>query len=169
MPQKRNPDVLELIRAGAARLRGRQAEVGAVYAALTSGYHRDLQLTKEPLLEGMQLVGDMFCAVRPVLASLVVDRARCAGAMDRAIGATDAVYQRVAAGEPFRRAYKAVAKDPAAAVTDDPAQLWRRRNHLGAPGALEVESSRRRVADHRAWVEQTAGGHGKVWELLSRG
>ncbi|MDH3745417.1 MAG: lyase family protein, partial [Acidobacteriota bacterium] len=63
MPQKRNPDVLELIRASAAGLRGRHTEIGNIYAQLASGYHRDLQLTKAPFLEGMPLVGDLLRAM----------------------------------------------------------------------------------------------------------
>ena len=46
MPQKQNPDVLELIRAGAGRLRARQHELEWLVGKLPSGYHRDLQLTK---------------------------------------------------------------------------------------------------------------------------
>ena len=49
MPQKKNPDVLELLRAGAGRLRARQHELEWLAAKLPSGYHRDLQLTKGPV------------------------------------------------------------------------------------------------------------------------
>jgi argininosuccinate lyase len=167
MPQKRNPDVLELIRANAQRLRGRQAEVGSVFATLTSGYHRDLQLTKEPFLEGLAQAEAMFTVMRPVLAGLTVDHARCAAAMDQAIGATDVVYQRVAKGEPFRRAYKAVANDPAGASTEDPAELWRARTHLGAPGALELAPYHERATSGRGWVNETTAAHERIWALLS--
>ena len=102
MPQKRNPDVLELIRAGAARLRSRQAETGAVYGGLTAGYHRDLQLTKEPFLEGMKGLVNMLTAFQPVLDGMTVDVDRCRNAILPATSATDAVYAEVEAGTPFR-------------------------------------------------------------------
>jgi argininosuccinate lyase len=169
MPQKRNPDVLELIRATAAKLRSRQAEIGAVYSHLPSGYHRDLQLTKEPFLEGMQGVGDVLVAILPVLGTLRVDRERCSRVMQRSIGATDAVYQRVAAGEPFRSAYKAIAGDPEGAVSGDPAEAWRQRTHLGAPGALDLEPYRLTAATAAERLEGLQRPVADAWQLLEMG
>jgi argininosuccinate lyase len=147
MPQKRNPDVLELTRATAARVRARQAEVAGVVQGLASGYHRDLQLTKEPFLEGVQATLDALAALGPVLATLSVDRARCREAITRSSGATDAACARAARGEPFRAAYAAVGAAPEASVEEDPAELWRRRTHLGAAGALELEPTRAALAE----------------------
>ena len=166
MPQKRNPDVLELVRAGAARLRSRHAEIAAVFGPLTSGYHRDLQLTKEPFLEGMQGAADLLAAMQPVLGGLTVDAERCRAAMLRTIGATDEVFRRVGEGEPFRSAYREVARDPAAAVSGDPAESWRSRTHLGAPGALDLDSSLQAAAAARSRVEERAERLAAVWNLL---
>ncbi len=148
MPQKRNPDVLELIRAGAARLRSRQAEIGSVYGSLTAGYHRDLQLTKEPFLVGMRSLVDMLTALGPVLASLEVDAERCRAALLPSTGATDAALERVREGVPFRTAYREAAEG--AGEVD--AEAWRQRTHLGAPGAPSVEASRRVVAREKERV-----------------
>ena len=166
MPQKRNPDVLELIRASAARVRSRHAEISAVFAPLSSGYHRDLQLTKEPFLEGMQTCREMMAAMVPVLASMEVDPQKCREAMERSIGSTDAVFARVAGGEPFRSAYKAVAADPEGAVEGDPAQMWRGRTHLGAPGALDLSSCRRRLGEGMQWVARQRETVDGVWRIL---
>ena len=166
MPQKRNPDVLELIRASVARVRARHAEIGAVFSPLPSGYHRDLQLTKEPFVEGMQICLDVLAAMQPALASLEVDPAACRAAMQRAIGATDVVFARVAAGQPFRAAYKEVAADPAGAVSGDPAELWRQRTHLGAPGALDLDPARQRCAAERGWVQEQRQRVAEVWRDL---
>jgi argininosuccinate lyase len=167
MPQKRNPDVLELVRGSAARLRARHAEIAQVFAALPTGYHRDLQLTKEPFLEGMQLAVDAVAVMEPVLAGLEVDADRCRGALDRAIGATDEVYRRIARGKPFRDAYREVAADPEGAVAGDPAEGWRDRTHLGAPGALDLGEVRRRIADARPRIEARRGAVQDAWNILS--
>ncbi len=167
MPQKRNPDVLELVRAGSARLRSRHGEIAAVFAPLASGYHRDLQLTKEPYLEGMRAAGDLLAATRRVLDGLTVDRERCRELMGRAIGATDEVYRRVAAGEPFRDAYRAVARDPEGAVAGDPAESWRLRTHLGAPGALEIDPARERLATARERLAERERRILGAWRLLA--
>jgi argininosuccinate lyase len=145
MPQKRNPDVLELIRAGAARLRSRQAESGAIYGGLTAGYHRDLQLTKEPFLEGMKSLLDMLTALRPVLDGLTVDVDRCRNAVLPSTGATDAVYAKVEAGASFRGAYKAQASSQSTDALDP--EAWRRRTHPGAPGAADLGQLRDRLAE----------------------
>jgi argininosuccinate lyase len=156
MPQKRNPDVLELIRAGAARIRSRQAETGAVYGGLTSGYHRDLQLTKEPFLEGMTSLVDMLSALQPVLDEMTVDTRRCREAVLPSTGATDAVYSRVERGVSFRQAYREQARNQ---PTDSPnPETWRRRAHAGAPGSSGLDVQRRRLAETRqrlAWMKSS--------------
>ena len=169
MPQKRNPDVLELIRAGAARLRSRHAEIASIYGPLTSGYHRDLQLTKEPFLEGMQGVADLLAAIQPVLATLKVDPQRCRAAIQPATGATDAVYQRVAQGEPFRTVYREVAANPTAAIKGDPAEAWRHRTHQGAPGALDLGPSQGEVEQAAAWLAAKVALLEGVWGLFGSG
>ena len=154
MPQKRNPDVLELIRAGAARLCARQAEVGAVYGGLTAGYHRDLQLTKEPFLAGMQSLADMLTALGPVLTGLEIDRERCRAAVLPSTGATDAAMARVREGMPFRDAYREAARGVEKA-TGDAAEAWRDRTHLGAPGDFSQEAARQALATEREWLAAT--------------
>jgi len=167
MPQKRNPDVLELIRAGAVRVRARQSEAGAILGGLTSGYHRDLQAAKEPFLEGMQTASDLLAAMQPVLATLEVDGEACLRALGPTIGATDAVYQRVATGTPFRQAYKEVAANPAAAAVEAPAaEAWRMRTHDGAPGALGLAALRRRHVESGGRLSEIEATLAAVWRLL---
>lgn len=168
MPQKRNPDVLELVRAGAARLVARQAEVATIVTGLASGYHRDLQLTKEPFLAGLVAARDLFDATAVALAGLTVDRRRCRDLAVPAIGATDAVYARVARGEPFRSVYREVARNPEAAAGGDPAEAWRLRTHLGAPGApgLGLDTLRHRLEEGRNAFAESRRRIDAVWRLL---
>ena len=152
MPQKRNPDVLELIRAGAARLRSRQNETGAIYGGLTAGYHRDLQLTKEPFLEGMTSLVDMLTALPPVLDGITIDAERCRESVLPATVATDAVYAQVAAGKPFRDAYREQAKvSPSGDATPKPIgpEAWRQRTHRGAPADMSLDIQQRGLAEAR--------------------
>ena len=60
MPQKRNPDVFELLRAAAATIEGALVETLSLTAKLTSGYHRDLQRLKAPLFRSIDLAGDVL-------------------------------------------------------------------------------------------------------------
>src|SRR5262249_10807086 len=67
MPQKKNPDVLELTRANAAVLESKLHRVLAVAGRLPSSYHRDYQLTKEPLVTGLLLARRMVRAMTKVV------------------------------------------------------------------------------------------------------
>jgi argininosuccinate lyase len=166
MPQKRNPDVLELVRATASRLRARQAEIISVYASLPSGYQRDLQLTKEPFLEGMQQANALFLAMGAALDGITIDRERSRQALATATGATDEVYRRVREGEPFRSAYKKVAGDPEAAVKDDLREAWKTRTHLGAPGKLDLAPVDEALASAKAFFQDRKARCDAAWSLL---
>lgn len=152
MPQKRNPDGLEIIRATAVRLRHLAAQVEAVYGGVGAGYHRDLQLTKQPFIEGMIAATDCLATMRPILSALEVDVARCRTAVLPSTAATDAIYLQVARGVPFRQAYREVARDPEGAYPDDPATSWRERRHAGAPGDTDLGYLTRRAEAGRDWL-----------------
>ncbi len=110
MPQKRNPDVLELVRARYHVACAREGEVKALASNLISGYHRDLQLTKEPLMKGLQNARTSLSVMTLVFAGLEVDVPRCRDAMSGELFATAEVYRMVEQGVPFRDAYLAVSK-----------------------------------------------------------
>jgi len=110
MPQKKNPDVLELVRATFAAVHSGYLQTMEILKGLPSGYHRDLQLTKEPLLRGF---ADTLKAVRimgVVLAGLVVDEARCRRACTDEIYAADKALELAKRGVPFRDAYRKISK-----------------------------------------------------------
>ncbi len=180
MPQKRNPDVLEIIRASAGRCRALHTEVAGIYGAVGIGYHRDLQLTKEPFLRGLPLAADCCAAMARVLEAVTVDRERCRRAILPATAATDAVYARVAKGQAFRDAYRDVAADPEAAdppeaaadpvaAQKDPAESWRARRHLGAPGDRDLTYLAERVAPARDWLEAQRAAVAEVWLAFDSG
>jgi argininosuccinate lyase len=109
MPQKRNPDVFELTRGRAGLLEGYVTQAMAVAGRLPSGYHRDLQLLKEPLMRGVETAMGMLAMMRTAVPSLGVDRRACARAVREDLLATDEVFRRVHGGTPFRKAYREVA------------------------------------------------------------
>ncbi len=166
MPQKRNPDVLEIIRASAARCRAQQGEVAAIYGGVGFGYHRDLQLTKEPFLRGLTLTADCSAAMARVLQSLEVDAERCRQAILPSTAATDGVYQRVAQGEPFRDAYRRAAEEPTTAYDGDPAESWRTRRHAGAPGDLVLTHLTDATEAPARWLDERQRAIAAVWRTL---
>src|SRR5262249_40873328 len=70
MPQKRNPDVFELVRGRSAGAHGCLVETLGICAKLPSGYHRDLQLLKFPLFRAIDLAGETLAILPPALEAL---------------------------------------------------------------------------------------------------
>lgn len=133
MPQKRNPDVLELLRTLAPAMQARYVEVTGMLHGLGAGYHRDLQRTKGPLLRGLAEARAALAVMRLCIEQLEVDAERCRAALTPGIYATDRVYARVRDGAPFRDAYQEVKRSPA--ETLDPDDAMAARTHAGAPGS----------------------------------
>lgn len=109
MPQKRNPDVLELMRASGAKIRGAETELSLVTAKLPSNYHRDFQFTKEPLFRGISHLQLMLSVWNQVISGFAVNEDNSSKAMSDELYATYEAYRLVKDGMPFRDAYKQVA------------------------------------------------------------
>ncbi len=110
MPHKKNPDVLEIIRANYHKITSFEFEIKSIISNLISGYNRDLQLIKEPIIKGFEITIDSLQAMNIVLAHINVDKKKCKEAMTEELYATNIVYNLVKNGVPFRNAYKKVAK-----------------------------------------------------------
>jgi argininosuccinate lyase len=165
MPQKRNPDVLELMRARATRLRARVWELEAVTAKLPSSYHRDLQLTKEPVFRAAADADALLAVAARVVALFEVRTERLAAAMVPELYATLAVYRLVREGMPFRAAYRQVAADiQAGRFTPPPPDPSEPRPELVTPQLLaelraELAGLRTRT---REWSDRIAAAETAV-------
>jgi argininosuccinate lyase len=110
MPQKRNPDAMELARGKAGRLIGGLVGCLTVLKGLPSGYNKDLQEDKEALFDAMDTLEALLPAVTGSIATLKVDSARMRAAIDPAMLATDVAEYLVRSGVPFRQAHELVGK-----------------------------------------------------------
>ncbi len=111
MPQKRNPDVFELVRGRTASAQGCLVEALGIFAKLPSGYQRDLQLLKFPLFRGIDLCGQTLDIMAAALSEVSFDEAAIKAKVNPAITAADEAYALVMKeGIPFREAYRRVAE-----------------------------------------------------------
>ncbi|MGD9843130.1 MAG: argininosuccinate lyase [Steroidobacteraceae bacterium] len=109
MPQKRNPDVFELIRGRSAAAQAALFEVLGIVAKLPSGYQRDLQLIKVPLFRGIDLCNETLDILAPALAEVKFRKENIH--MDASINAAAEAYELVKSESiPFREAYLRVGK-----------------------------------------------------------
>ena len=109
MPQKKNPDVAELVRGKTGRLYGNLVAVLTMMKGLPLTYNRDMQEDKEPLFDSVDTLLASLRVMADMLGHTKVNRARCeAAASDPMLLATDLVDFLVKRGMPFREAHHAV-------------------------------------------------------------
>ncbi|RZZ86959.1 argininosuccinate lyase [Pseudoxanthomonas winnipegensis] len=144
MPNKRNPDVIELMRATHASVAAARTEIEQLLS-LPSGYHRDLQASKGAIFHGFGRGLAALELLPALLANLEWREDRIRAAIDSGMYATDVAVEAAVAGVPFREAYKA-----AAASADTAGQGRTPEGSLAArvsPGAaadLQLEVLRQR-------------------------
>jgi argininosuccinate lyase len=108
MPQKRNPDALELARASGARMLGDLTALLATLKGLPSGYNKDLQDDKRALFDAVDGVMLVLPAVAGTLDELRFDTARMGAALSSTMMATDLADYLVGKGVTFREAHSSV-------------------------------------------------------------
>jgi argininosuccinate lyase len=108
MPQKRNPDALELARGSAPRVLGDLVTMLGVLKGLPSGYNKDLQDDKRALFDAIDFMTLVLPAVEGALAELTFDDERMRLALSSTMMATDLADYLVKKGSSFRQAHEAV-------------------------------------------------------------
>ena len=160
MPQKRNPDILELVRAKAAFVDGQAAVIRSIVHHLPSGYHRDLQQTKGPFLNALEEAAGSVTVMRLAVPRLAVDHGRLRAGCTPELMATDRAYALVAQGVAFRDAYRQIGAELSTAGSGgrlhDGAALDAAlaKDYPGAPGNLALDGARRELRQVRGAVER---------------
>ena len=104
MPNKSNPDVVELMRASLSVLEGAMAQIQALIS-LPSGYQRDLQMSKEPMIKGVLLTKQVLKLMPGLIKALNFNKEKMQQAISPDMMATDQALAHVKAGTSFRDAY----------------------------------------------------------------
>lgn len=111
MPQKKNPDVLELVRAKYHVLISLEMQLKNIIGNLISGYHRDLQLTKDAIMQAFEITESCLSIMSHLIKELKVNEENCRRALTEELFATERVLELVKQGMPFREAYKIISQD----------------------------------------------------------
>jgi argininosuccinate lyase len=181
MPQKKNPDPLELVRGKTGRTIGQLVALLTTMKGLPTGYNKDLQEDKESVFGAEDSLHGCLAVTRAVVAGLTLNRDRMAAAASGLLLATDVADYLVGRGMPFRRAHEVVAVLVRTLVAEgrDFASLsleeWRAASDLFGPDiagrvtpAVSVAAKRTpqstapeavhaRLADVQRWVAGRAG------------
>ncbi|MES2971042.1 MAG: argininosuccinate lyase [Patescibacteria group bacterium] len=105
MPQKRNYDLFEIMRANVRAYLSKASEIQQIVAGLISGYNRDVQITKRLVVEGIELCVQTIAVTESVVQQMHVHEDVLKTAMTSDLFATARVYKLVEQGMPFRDAY----------------------------------------------------------------
>ncbi len=160
MPQKKNPDAAELLRAKAPRIVGSLTTLLGVLHALPLAYSKDLQEDKEALFDAVDNVELSLEAAARLIGGLAFDRERlAAAAADEVLAATDVADLLVRKGMPFREAHGVVGSLVRAALARDVPLSGLSQDELRAHSELLDEEYYAVLADG-AWLEskRSAGG-----------
>ncbi|MBS0212695.1 MAG: argininosuccinate lyase [Proteobacteria bacterium] len=149
MPNKRNPDVVELLRASYAPVAAARMEIESLLS-LPSGYQRDLQYSKGGLFHGFSHGLAALALLPGLLSSLRWNASRMRAAIEPSMYATDHAIELARAGTPFRDAYRIAAADPLPTFGANPEASLAARTSAGAAGDLRLDLLRARLAQLRA-------------------
>ena len=149
MPNKRNPDLSELLRGFAPMLSGCIAELQCTLS-LPSGYHRDLQHTKEPLVRGITASLGTLEIIPDLIAETRFNLDAMRGAIDPTMYATDEAIRLALGGASFRDAYRCVAENLEDLQNRDPVDSLAARTSLGGTGNLALGQIAARIASEQA-------------------
>ena len=139
MPQKKNPDGLELMRARAASISGWATQAKNIIRSLPSGYNRDFQDTKEPFLRGLRTALECISISDLTIEKLVVHPDKLTAGFTSDIYATDDAIALVEQGYTFRDAYKQVGMNLDQVKIRNPEDLLARRTSVGYAGNLGLD------------------------------
>ena len=161
MPQKKNPDSLELIRGKTGRVYGNLTALLTTMKGLGLTYSKDLQEDKEPVFDSFETVDDCVDVFTKVWVTMTVHGDRMRAAIDDGTLATDLADYLVKRGLPFREAYSAVAALVKTA-TDRGAGLQSLAigELQGQCDLFEEDALKLLSIDHSIDLRQIAGGTG---------
>ena len=150
MPHKKNPDIFELIRAKCNRLQSLPAQMAMICGNLTSGYFRDMQLTKEIFLPAFKELTDCLFMTEMVLKEMTLNPDILADKRYNYLFTVEDVNDMVAAGVPFREAYKTVGLKVQAGEYESETHRSLHHTHEGSIGNLCLDQIRLKFQRHRS-------------------
>ncbi len=167
MPQKYNPDVLELVRSKTAQVLGLATAALSMLHAMPGGYNRDLQDCKGLYMKGLSITRTTLRILAKFVRGMGIDEAKLRAGFIPGVFATDVALRKVAAGTPWREAYHQVRDNLEALATEDPDAAVAAKTHAGATAGLDYTLYAVRVGTLRTSVAaRTEQFEAKMKELL---
>ena len=139
MPQKFNPDVLELVRGKAAQVVGLSTAALSLLHAMPGGYNRDLQDCKLLYMKAVETTRTTLRIMTKVVKGMEIDEAKLRAGFTPGVFATDVALRMVAQGKPWREAYHEVRDHLERLKDEDPDAAVAAKTHEGTTGGLDYK------------------------------
>lgn len=153
MPQKRNPDVVELLRGKMGELRGFAHLVEQIACGLPSNYHRDLQILKQPMFTALAKGEEAIGIFSKVIAGLKVNAEKATTACSDELYAASEAYALVAQGLSFREAYQRVGQQFQTG-SFAPDRQGPSASHIGSASDLGLDQSQSELDLECSWIQE---------------
>jgi argininosuccinate lyase len=146
MPQKKNLDSMELMRGNASNIFSHQLTIKNIPKGVISGYNRDLQLIKKPLMESLHIVHDSLEVASEFIKGIRIDEDAIRKAIKKDIFAADLANEMVEKNHvPFREAYVRVGQTLDTIKEFDFRENILSKKSLGSPGNLDIDYYKNKV------------------------
>lgn len=154
MPQKYNPDVLELVRGKTAQVVGWQTAALTLLHAMPGGYNRDLQDAKLLYMKALETVRTTLRILAKLVEGMSVDADACRAAFSPGVFATDVALRKVASGVPWRDAYHDVRDHLELLESEDADEAVKAKTHEGTCMGIDLGIYLKRISDVTAEAEK---------------
>lgn len=151
MPQKKNLDIMEVLRARSHMVIGHEQTAASIVAGLPSGYNVDFGETKELFIDCVDITGDSIGIVQLVLKNLTPNKEVLLKSCTPDMFAAHAAYLLVKKGMPFRDAYKEIGLHLDKIPQFDVVEVLKSSNHEGGPGNLQLEKIVTAIEEEKKW------------------
>lgn len=149
MPQKKNVDVAELLRSKIHIALGHYVQILSLSGNLFSGYNKDLQDTKKPLMENLEVARSSINAAAMLIENLTPQKEYMSRALTSEVFATNKVMDLVLAGMPFREAYNQVGSNISKLSIGVIDQSLKKSSHIGGIGNLGLDQYIKRLTKEK--------------------
>ncbi len=166
MPQKKNIDIAELLRSKVHVFLGNYVQVVSLSSNLVSGYNRDLQDSKKPFFESMQLAAEGLAVANLLITNIKPNNDAIAKALTSELFATHATLQMVKNGSAFREAYQLIGNDLNTVKKEEFTLLQDEDNSEGSLGKLGLENTSKILEKEKDTFISISNNYKKTLEML---
>jgi len=167
MPQKKNLDIMEFVRAKTHVTVGYGQIIASISAGLPSGYNADMGETKGYFMKSFEIALKSIEVVKLLVHSMKPNKNVLQKAMTSELYATHAAYGLVKKGMPFRKAYQTIGKSLNSIPKYDPMRVMKESKHIGGTGNLNIQKLQKQIsALNKVW-KQKHRQYQKIISLLT--